>query len=120
MIRLATETDLVMIQDYPDQLQSALLEVLKVLDDNYGSDRNVMSDYGGYIILTMAEEDLPQIERDLNIEITVDGVPEYVDVIRCENKETYTSSLFLLGSDYGVMVVMPYSTTPANLLQYTE
>ena len=40
MLRLAKETDLVMIQSYPEEVQEAVLEVLKILDENYGADRN--------------------------------------------------------------------------------
>lgn len=118
MLRLGRVTDLVMIQSYPDELQTAIFEELKILDDNYGTDRDVMKDYGGYVILTESKEDLPEIENEMNIEITVDGIPEYVDVIRCSNQKVYTSSLFLLGSDNGIVVVMPYEITPQNILNY--
>lgn len=118
MLRLGRVTDLVIIQSYPLELQAAILEELKILDDNYGADRDVMKDYGGYVILTESKEDLPEIENEMNIEITLDGVPEYVDIVRCSNKKVYTSSLFLLGSDNGIVVVMPYDITPQNILNY--
>ncbi|MFH5834464.1 hypothetical protein ACHAL6_00130 [Proteiniclasticum sp. C24MP] len=120
MLRLGKVTDLVMIQSYPVELQTALLAELKILDDNYGSNRDVMRDYGGYIILSESEDDLPEIEMEMNIRITVDGIPEYVDVIRCSNRKVYTSTLFLLGSDNGIVLVLPYDITPQNILNYTE
>lgn len=118
MLRLGRVTDLVMIQTYSNELQAAIFAELKILDENYGSNRDVMKDYGGYVILTESKEDLPLIEDELNIEISVDGIPEYVDIIRCSNKKVYTSSLFLLGSDNGIVVVMPYEITPHNILKY--
>lgn len=118
MLRLGRETDLVMIQNYPIELQTAILEELKILDDNYGSNRDVMKDYGGYVILTESKEDIPVIENEMNIEISVDGIPEYVDIVRCNNTKVYTISLFLLGSDNGIVVVMPYDITPNNIINY--
>lgn len=118
MLRLGKVTDLVMIQSYPNELQTAIFDELKILDDNYGADRDVMGDYGGYVILTESKEDIPEIENEINIEISLDGIPEYVDVIRCGNQKIYTSSLFLLGSDNGIVVVMPYDITPQNILNY--
>lgn len=120
MLRLARETDLVMIQSYPDELQQAISDELTILDENYGSERDVYHDYGGYIIFTESEKEIPDIEGEIKIEISVDAIPEYVDIIRCSNKKTYTSSLFLLGSDYGVIVVMPYEITPDNIKRYIE
>ena len=58
MLRLAKVTDLVMIQSYPEEVQIAVLEVLKILDENYGADRNLKMDYGRYVILTESEDDL--------------------------------------------------------------
>ncbi len=118
MIRLGRVTDLVMIQSYPVELQTAVLSELQILDDNYGSNRDVMKDYGGYIIFSESKEDLPEIEREMNIRITVEGIPEYVDIVRCSNKKVYTSSLFLLGSDNGIIVVLPYDITPENIVKY--
>ena len=120
MLKLAKETDLVMIQSYPEEVQEAVLEVLKILDENYGADRNPKADYGGYVILTESKDDFGEIEAEMNMEVSVDAIPEYVDIIRCENRKVYTSSLFLLGSDYGIVLVMPYEMTPKNLLNYAE
>ena len=112
MLSLGRITDLVMIQDYPIELQSAILKELKIPDDNYGPNRDGMKDYEGYIILTESKEDLPIIENEMNIEISVDRIPEYIDIVRCNNQKVYTSSLFILGSDNGIVVVMPYDITP--------
>lgn len=120
MLRLAKETDLVMIQSYPEEVQIAVLEVLKILDENYGADRNPKADCGGYVILTESEDDFGEIEAEMNVKVSVDTIPEYVDIIRCENRKVYTSSQFLLGSDYGIVLVMPYDITPKNLLNYAE
>lgn len=52
MLRLAKETDLVTVQSYPEGVQKVVLEVLKILDENYSADRNPKADYSGYVILT--------------------------------------------------------------------
>ena len=71
------------------------------LDENYGSDRDINNDLGGYILIA---------ENIVDIEILKQGklqdlIPEYTDIIECSEGANWTSSLFLLSSDYAIVVV---------------
>ena len=120
MIKLGRVTDLVMIQSYPDEIQSAVLDILEILDSNYGAERDVKLDYGGFVLFTESAGDFPEIEKELGQNMAYDGIPEYVDIVRCKNKEVFTVSLFIVSTEFSVAVVMPYRITPDNLISYIE
>lgn len=80
-----------------DVLQN-IEEVITIINENYkGESRNVDSDLGGYVILIDNEEEVKSIQS----EILKDVIPEYTDEIIAEK---YYTTLFLLSSDYSVMI----------------
>lgn len=76
-------------------------EQLNILDESYGTERSIDSDLGGYVLLLEAKEDVIEAKEN----ILKDIIPEYVDNIECEGVKQYCLSLFLLSSDYAVVVV---------------
>lgn len=76
-------------------------EQLNILDESYGAERNIDTDLGGYVLVLETKEDV--IEAKDNI--VKDIIPEYVDNIECEGGKQYCLSLFILSSDYAVIVV---------------
>ena len=76
-------------------------EQLNILDESYGIERNIDADLGGYVLILETKDDV--IEAKDNI--VKDIIPEYVDNIECEGGKQYCLSLFLLSSDYAVVVV---------------
>ncbi|MBN1041650.1 hypothetical protein DVW07_06160 [Clostridium botulinum] len=80
---------------------SAIEEQLDILDNNYGAERNIDADLGGYVLLLETKDDVIEAKEN----ILKDIIPEYVDDIKCEGGNHYCLSLFLLSSDYAVIVV---------------
>ncbi|ELC8332628.1 hypothetical protein QYB80_002587 [Clostridium perfringens] len=74
---------------------------LKILDENYGEIRNVDKDLGGYVLVVESIEDV----KELKNRTLKDILPEYTDKIICSEGVNYTSSLFLLSSDFSVVVI---------------
>ena len=74
---------------------------LKILDENYGEIRNVDKDLGGYVLVVESIEDVKELKNG----ILKDILPEYTDEIICSEGVNYTSSLFLLSSDFSVVVI---------------
>lgn len=75
--------------------------MITVLDENYGTDRDIEADLGGYILI---------VENIVDIEILKQNklqglVPEYTDIIECSEGVNWTSSLFLISSDFLIVVV---------------
>lgn len=82
-------------------LVNAIEEQLKILDENYGANREVYNDLGGYIVIVENIVDIAILKQD-----KLQGlIPEYTDIIECSEGANWTSSLFLLSSDYAIVVV---------------
>ena len=80
---------------------SVIEEQLNILDESYGIERNIDSDLGGYVLILETKDDVIEVKEN----IVKDIIPEYVDNIECEGGKQYCLSLFLLSSDYAVVVV---------------
>lgn len=120
MIRLGTVAELNKAESFPKELQDEMKTHLAILDDNYGKDRDIIKDLGGYLLVVQSEEEMPEVNKLLNMDLTVDAIPEFVDIIRCGNTKVYTISLILLSSDYAVVLIMPFEITPLSLLSQIE
>lgn len=80
---------------------SAIEDQLKTLDESYGAERNIDTDLGGYVLVLETKEDVIKVKEN----ILKDIIEEYVDDIECKGGKQYCLSLFLLSSDYAVVVV---------------
>ena len=89
------------LKGYPIEVISNVLDVINVLGENYGANRDIEKDLGGYILI---------LENRFEIEILKEEklqglLPEYVDIIECSEGVNWTSSLFLLSSDFSIVVI---------------
>ena len=77
------------------------LDVINVLGENYGANRDIEKDLGGYIVIAENIVVIEMLKKD-----KLQGlIPEYTDIIECKEGVNWTSSLFLLSSDYAIVVV---------------
>ncbi len=80
---------------------STIEEQLSILDENYGLERDIDTDLGGYVLVAENIIDIEILKQD-----KLQGlIPEYTDIIECSEGVNWTSSLFLLSSDYSIVVV---------------
>ena len=87
-------------QKYPNEMLQEAEEIIVLLDDNYGANRDVDKDLGGYIGLLESKEDVAEIKAN-----SIKGLlPEYTDIIKSDDGIDYYSSLFLLSDDYSIVV----------------
>ena len=71
------------------------------MNENYGVDRDIHNDLGGYVVIAENIVDIEILKQD-----KLQGlVPEYTDIIECSEGVNWTSSLFLLSSDFSVVVI---------------
>ena len=76
-------------------------EVLNVFNENYGVARNIEADLRGYVVIAKNIVDVEMLKQ-----YKLKGlVAEYTDIIECSEGVNWTSSLFLLSSDYSIIVV---------------
>ena len=72
-----------------------------IINDNYGEKRDIENDLGGYVVIAENIVDIEILKQD-----KLQGlIPEYTDIIECSEGVNWTSSLFLLSSDFSIVVV---------------
>ena len=101
MIKIFNKEQLVNLKECPIKVIKSLVELIQILNENYGGNRDIESDLGGYVFIAENIVDIEILKQD-----KLQGlVPEYTDVIEVMNGENYTSSLYLLSSDFAIVVV---------------
>lgn len=88
--------------------------VVRILDSEYGEDRDVNEGDGGYVLIIESADELIQL-KDIYIDID-EVIPEFADVIKVKDGEDYTSTLILLNNDFRISLIMPMSLTPNRVL----
>ena len=101
MKKVYNESQLVKLNSIPVEVIEFVRELIVILNEAYGEDRNVESDLGGYVLIAENIVDIAILKQD-KLQCLV---PEYTDVIEVMNGENYTSSLYLLSSDFSIVVV---------------
>ena len=99
--KVYNESQLVKLNSIPVEVIEFVREIIVILNEAYGEDRNVESDLGGYVLIAENIVDIEILKQD-KLQCLV---PEYTDVIEVMNGENYTSSLYLLSSDFSIVVV---------------
>ena len=94
MIKLGTEKELFKIGHLPINIQSAISEDIKILDDSYGKDRNIDVDMGGFVVVCNKGERL-NIE---NFQIDFE-VPEFLQAIY-----PYVKKLYISGTERNIII----------------
>lgn len=75
--------------------------ILAVLDEEYGVNRNIQKDLGGYVLLCDSDTTAEELDEVVNISY---DLYEWADEIETYD-ETYVMALYLLSSDYAVVTV---------------
>lgn len=101
MKKIYKESQLLKVNNIPLEVIESIKAKIDILDENYGANRDIEADLGGYILI---------VENIVDIEILKQGklqglIPEYADIIKCSEGVDWTSSLFLLSSDVSIVVV---------------
>ncbi len=86
----------------PQEVIAVIRDAVTILDEEYGEEREE-SGYGGYVLVLESDDEMARLE-ELGIDVAT-AIPEYVDVIECLDGQAYTSSLVLLGSDFGIVLI---------------
>ena len=101
MEKIYKESKLLEVNNIPSEVIESMKVTIAILNESYGTNRNIEADLGGYVVIA---------ENIVDIEILKQGklqglVPEYTDIIECSEGVNWTSSLFLLSSDFSIVVV---------------
>lgn len=112
MIKIAHVKEVEILRGLPSEVIDVIRDAVTILDAEYGESRDVDNGYGGYVLVIMEEEELEQLK---NIFLEIDTVvPEYIEVVKCNYGADFISSLILLGSDFGVVLIMTEEILPEH------
>ncbi len=101
MIKIYSLKDKSEIVKFPVEVINNLISTISLLDKNYGDERDIENDLGGYVVIVENIVDIEILKKD-----KLKGlIPEYTDIIEGSEGVNWTSSLFLLSSDYAIVVV---------------
>lgn len=100
MISIFKKEDLNLLLEYPNEVVNNVDNVIDILGENYGFNRKLTED-GGYVCII---EDIKEIEY-LKTHILKGLVEEFSDVVYEDETNIYSSTLYLLSSDYSVTVI---------------
>lgn len=101
MKKIYNEIQLVELRNLSVEIIRNISETIIIINESYGADRDIESDLGGYVVIAENIVDIEVLKQD-----KLQGlIPEYTDVIECSGGVNWTSSLFLLSSDYAIVVV---------------
>ena len=94
-------SQLLEVNNIPSEVIESIKVTIDILNENYGVDRDIDADLGGYIVIAENIVVIEMLKKD-----KLQGlIPEYTDIIECKEGVNWTSSLFLLSSDFSIVVV---------------
>ena len=94
----------------PAEVMDRISENLRILDMHYGADRGV-NDYGGCVVYVPHGG---ESDEDWILQKITGAPPESVDVVKTAEAD-YIHALYMLGSDYGIVLIMAENSVPARL-----
>ena len=106
MINLLKKEDLKLLSAYPKEVVENVDDVITILNESYGDNRKSTDD-GGYVCVI---EDIKEVEY-LKVNVLKGLVEEFSDVIYEDNVDKYSSTLYLLSSDYSITVITKNEAT---------
>ena len=98
-----------------EEVYSSSLNIVTMLDERFGEDRDIDEDDGGIVLVAENKEDLEYFEKQY-VELD-SSLLEYVDLVKTQ-EEPYLNAFFLYNEyEYGITLFMPVSIAPEVLLR---
>jgi hypothetical protein len=96
----------------PEEIYREALRIVKILDEVYGSDRDVDHSDGGFVLIAENVQDLAALQRQY---VYLDmSRYEVVSVVQCAI-EPWLNALYLCHNEFGINVLMAVSIAPLVL-----
>ena len=107
--KIGNVLDLARIPIVSDKAKEILYHFAKVLTTEYGEDRNIDTDDGGYILYATPGTDVKEIKERFDY---TQNIIEYGEVF-----ESVCYAVYIISSDYGVVLVMSTKDIPKEILK---
>lgn len=95
------------ITDY--DTKNIIRHYARILTDEYGADRNVDKDDGGYILYATPGTKVEELKKFFDY---TQNIAEFVEV-----QGEVCSAVYILSSDYGLVIVMSAADAPPEILK---
>ena len=90
MKKIYKKNQLLEVNNISSEVIESIRETIGVLNENYGENRDIEADLGGYVVIAENIVDIEILKQD-----KLQGlVPEYTDIIECSEGVNWTYSLF--------------------------
>ena len=86
-------------KNIPSDIYNKIYEIVAMLDREYGADRNVEDNDGGYVVYADSQDEIKQAIKLMRLN---KKVPELVDVIG-----GYINKFYLKNNEYGINFIYP-------------
>jgi hypothetical protein len=98
----------------PEEAYREALRIVAMLDEMYGSDRDVDNSDGGFVLIAENIQDIGLVSQRY---MTLGGNShEAVDIVKSKEMP-YINAFFLCNNEFGVNVLMPMDIAPKALLK---
>ena len=98
-----------------NEVYQEALRIVKMLDENFGDDRDIDQDDGGIVLVIENAEDLSDFSKNY-VELE-SPLREYIELVYAE-KEPYLNVFFLYNEyEFGITLLIPKSIAPEIYLQ---
>lgn len=104
MIKLITVSDMSKIEHLPVEIRKQVKEHLEILDEAYGSNRTEF-ELGGFIAVVENEEDVMELKSNNILDVWLEEAEWKMDIPVSNDKEKWQQALFVISSDYSIVVV---------------
>ena len=101
MKKIYKKNQLLEVNNIPSEVIESMKVTIDILNENYGENRDIEADLGGYVLIAENIVDIEILKQD-----KLQGlIPEYADMIECSRGINYNSILYILSSDVSIVVV---------------
>lgn len=108
--KLANDTDMYSLPPMDEKTWDTLFEFAKILSSEYGRERNVDTDDGGYVLYATHGTTAEEVRTWFDY---TKWQVEYVN--RTYGDPPVCSALYLLSNDFGVVIVMSIDDAPPEI-----
>lgn len=107
--KIGTIADMDSIVFENDVIKQRVYHYVSILTYEYGADRNIDTDDGGYVLYATMGTTAEDIKAFFDYTV---NIVEFVEV-----QDGVCSALYILSSDYGVVIITSLADTPPEILK---
>jgi len=108
--KLGRVEDIKMLPQLEPSLRDYIKYLLLVFDSEYGTDRDIESSDGGYVVFATEDTTMHEVKEVFDY---AKHTVEYVEI-----GERYSTAVYLLNNEYTVMLIMPTEQLPDELKEF--